>query len=100
MHALLGKITKVTRREGTPSAFEIAFKAACVLPERGKIPERLGDQTLTITRSAPDAREIGVPGDAIVLAPEESASWLYPLAVSPEVAYGALPAAVTLTLRW
>lgn len=100
MRALLGKITKVTGQEGTPSAFEIGFKTACVLPERGKVPEWLADQTLTVRRSAPDPREIGGPGDTLVLTPEESAFWLYPLAVSPEAAYGALPDAFTLALRW
>ena len=43
---------------------------------------------------------MGGVGDSIVLTPRESAKWLFPLAVQPDVAYGRLPTSLKLTLRW
>jgi hypothetical protein len=106
VQALLGKITKVVRtgepsgNDGGLTPLEITFKAACVLPARTKVPEWLGDPALTVKRSVRDPREIGGVGDSIVLTPEESSAWLFPLSVTPDVAHGKLPDALTLRLRW
>jgi hypothetical protein len=79
---------------------EIKFKAACVLPQRTSIPEWLKDQVLTLRRAVPDPREIGEPGDSLVLTPEESAEWLCPLTVTPGFVYCTVPAALQVRLRW
>ncbi len=99
MNALLGKITEIKKLEGS-GALDVRFKAACVLPNRTKVPEWLNDQVLTIARDVPDAREVGYPGDSIVLTTEESARWLYPLTVTPDVSHGEIPEALQLRLRW
>ena len=105
MDALLGKIAGITREESPDAAdassrYRVRFKAACVLPRRGAPPEWLKDQVLTVSRSAGDAREIGGPGDSIVLTPRESAPWLYPLGIDPPLAHGALPPTLEVRLRW
>jgi hypothetical protein len=105
MQALLGKITNITRpheaaAEPSGAPFEIKFKAACTLPQRNSIPEWLKDQTLTLQRAARDPREVGEPGDSIVLTPDESGRWLTPLTITPNVAYGELPPTLQLHLRW
>lgn len=51
---------------------EIKFTPKCVLPERTQVSEWLKDQTLSLTRTALDPREVGGPGDSIVLTPAES----------------------------
>jgi hypothetical protein len=101
MDALLGKITDITGpKDAAGASLEVRFKAACVLPRRTPVPEWLKDQVLTVRRDARDPREIGGPGDSVVLTPSESARWLYPLAVTPGVAYGELPPALQLRLLW
>jgi hypothetical protein len=99
MNAILGKITQIDSKDQAP-ARQVRFKPACLMPERKAIPEWLKDQTLTITREVADVRELGHPGDSIVLTPAESLAWLYPLAVTPSVAYGALPPTLQIRLRW
>jgi hypothetical protein len=79
---------------------QVRFKPACLMPERKPIPEWLKDQTLTVTREVADPRELGHPGDSIVLTPAESERWLYPLTATPNIAYGALPPTVQIRLRW
>jgi hypothetical protein len=64
------------------------------------VPDWLQDQVLVIERDVVDRREVGNPGDSIVLTPAESARWLYPLAIRPAVAYGELPPTLQLCLRW
>jgi hypothetical protein len=118
MQALLGKITGVSRpsSEGEPAssgaghlplidggasrALEVKFKAACVLPQRGQVPEWLKDQVLTIQRTVADPREIGEAGDSLVLTPTESDRWLSPLSVTPSVVSGALPPTLQIRLLW
>ncbi|MBV9852807.1 MAG: hypothetical protein JO250_24370 [Armatimonadetes bacterium] len=105
MQGLLGKISKITPLEADPSRpaltrLQVAFKPACVLPQRAAVPEWLADQTLAVERAVADAREVGRPGDSLVLTADESARWLAPLVVTPPVSYGALPAALSLRLRW
>jgi hypothetical protein len=106
MQAILGKITHITPKPGNDgkarmaTPLEIKFKPACVLPRRTKIPEWLKDQTLTLERAVVDVREIGRPGDSLVLTPAESTRWLSPLVVTPAVASGALPRMLQLELRW
>ncbi|MBV9470799.1 MAG: hypothetical protein JO316_16620 [Abitibacteriaceae bacterium] len=108
MHALLGKITDIAPQQATASTaaakvghqLEVSLKAACVLPDRTKLPEWLQDQTLKVQRSVLDAREVGHLGDSIVLTPDESAHLLYPLEVEPTVVYGELPPTLQLHLRW
>src|SRR5947209_5556152 len=106
MQALLGKITDIRKpdnSDGAPTAvglLEVRFKAACVLPQRTRVPEWLKDPVLTVRRDALDAREIGEPGDSLILTPAESARWLSPLTVAPEVAYGKMPETLRLHLRW
>jgi hypothetical protein len=106
MQALLGKITAVEPAEAQAassdpySRLRVRFKAACVLPRRSAAPEWLKDQALTVERSVLDAREVGRPGDSLVLTPAESSSWLQPLSVTPSVAYGALPQTLRFELRW
>ena len=70
------------------------------MPRRTKVPEWLKDQTLTLRREVRDLREAGGPGDSLVLTPVESEQWLYPLTVTPDVAYGKLPGTLQLRLRW
>jgi hypothetical protein len=105
MNALLGKITHINQPEGTAAGngagpLEVKFKPACVLPRRNAVPEWLKDQSLTLRRAVPDPRELGEPGDSLVLTPVESAHWLYPLSVTPAVAYGRLPETLQLRLAW
>lgn len=106
MDALLGKITHITRPDQKPesgsaaAALEVKFKPACVLPARAKVPEWLKDQVLTIRREVLDAREIGEPGDSLMLTPVESAPWLSPLVVTPGVTYGELPRSLQIRLGW
>jgi hypothetical protein len=104
MKSLLGKITNVKKRRkraaGGLQRLEVSFKPACVMPARGQPPEWLKDQTLKVARQVRDPREVGGVGDSIMLAPAEAAQWLYPLAVEPEVSYGAVPAKLELSLRW
>ena len=77
MDALLGKITQLAPSAEAPSAapgahaLEIKFKPACLMPRRTKVPEWLKDQTLTLRREVPDPREVGAPGDSLVLTPVE-----------------------------
>ena len=105
MQALLGKIVAITPlgeamvagRAGT--RVEISFKGACVLPERVTIPEWLKDQTLKVTREVCDVREVGYPGDSLVLTVAESARWLFPIAFTP-VYFAAMPAQLEIALRW
>src|SRR5262249_34683190 len=78
----------------------VRFKAACVMPERARVPEWLKEPILTVEREVADPRELGHPGDSILLTPEESARWLRPLAVTPSVAYGRPPRTLRLALRW
>jgi hypothetical protein len=106
MHALLGKITEIAPTpasvglgNGAPR-WTIRFKAACVMPERARVPEWLKEPILTIEREVADPRELGHPGDSILLTPAESARWLRPLAVTPTVAYGRPPRTLQLHLRW
>jgi hypothetical protein len=106
MHALLGKITEVTPTPATAglgnnsTRWTIRFKAACVMPERTRVPEWLKDPVLTIEREVADPRELGHPGATLLLTPAESARWLHPLAVAPTVTYGELPRTLQLHLRW
>jgi hypothetical protein len=106
MQAILGKITHITPKScdtaprHAATRLEIKFKPACVLPQRTKVPEWLKDQTLTLERDVVDAREIGNPGDSLVLTPAESARWLTPLVVTPGVTYGELPQRLAIELRW
>lgn len=101
MQALLGKIVSITKKdEPAGSRFEIGFKATCTLPKRTTVPEWLKDQVLKIEREVADPREIGDPGDSIVLLPDESAKWLYPLTVTPAIAYGRLPESIHLSMAW
>ncbi|MDO8585683.1 MAG: hypothetical protein Q7T82_01460 [Armatimonadota bacterium] len=101
MFGLLGKIVKIEKKEESGlSRFEVSFKAACTLPTRAAVPEWLKDQVLKIDREVVDPRELGNPGDSIVLTPSESARWLYPLTVAPQTAYGELPETLRIDLRW
>jgi hypothetical protein len=102
MDALLGKITQIDRKDtgGSAATLEVRFKPAGVLPQRAPAPEWLKDQVLKLERAVPDPREVGDPGDSVVLTPEESLRWLAPLTVTPNVVYGKLPATLQLHLRW
>ena len=112
MRALTGRITNIDtvvedapRREAGRTGkglhtLLVRFRAAAVLPERTAAPEWLEDQTLVVRRTVADPRELGDPGDSIVLTPAESARWLCPLVVTPAVVYGEIPAAIRLRLRW
>jgi len=98
VEAILGKITGVAARGG--ERFGVSFVPACLLPERTAVPEWLRGAVLTVEREAPDPRELGGPGDSFVLTPEESARWLFPLTVSPEVSRGRLPEKLEIALAW
>ena len=101
MYSLLGKIVDITAKsESEPGHLEIKFKPACIMPRRTEVPEWLKDQTLLIERTVGDPREVGYPGDSIILTPLESKKWLYPLTVSPDVAYGELPKSIHIELKW
>jgi len=102
MRSLLGRITHIEPREsrGPETALSVRFKPACVMPKRSAVPEWLRDQSLSVERSVVDPREVGRPGDSVLLSPAESAPWLEPLVVTPAVAYGALPATLQIALRW
>jgi hypothetical protein len=102
MQALLGRITHIepTESRGRETTLRVRFKPACVLPRRTAAPEWLKEQTLTLERSVLDPRELGRPGDSLVLSPAESAPWLAPLVATPAVASGALPATLKIELRW
>lgn len=103
MVALLGKIISIAKIEVdsvSMNRFEIKFKAACVMPARTVIPEWLKDQTLTITRDVLDSRELGHPGDSIIITPEESDRWLHPLCVDPAIACNELPESIRIKLKW
>lgn len=104
MHALLGKITQITEQQDAGLVglhrLEVSFKASCILPARSKTPEWLKDQVLKVQRDVVDMREVGNAGDSIVLTTAESIRWLYPLAVTPNIAHGALPATLGINLRW
>lgn len=101
MNALLGRVVSVMQKENAAvGIMEISFKPACVLPYRTAIPEWLKDQTLKIEREVVDPREIGNPGDSLVLTPTESAKWLYPLQLTPDVVYGEIPKSIRIDLRW
>lgn len=103
MIALLGKIisiTKIDAGSASMNRFEIKFKAACVMPARTVIPEWLKDQTLTLTRDIVDPRELGHPGDSIIIPPDESDRWLHPLRVDPVIAYNELPDSIRIKLKW
>lgn len=102
MHALLGKITEINLKEEAVMAgkLEVSFKPVCVLPRRTSLPEWLKDQTLKIEREVVDPREVGHPGDSIVLSPEESRRWLYPLSLEPELVYGEMPEKIRLRMAW
>lgn len=96
----MGKIVSITASEAGPGCLEISFKPACIMPRRTGVPEWLKDQTLKVERVAADPREAGYPGDSIILTPSESAKWLYPLTLTPDVAYGELPKKIRIELRW
>jgi hypothetical protein len=103
MLALLGKIIsiiKIETSETTLNRYEIKFKAACMLPSRSAAPEWLKDQILSITRDVCDLREIGHPGDSIVLSSEESIKWLNPLNVIPNIISGVIPDSIRIDLKW
>lgn len=106
MQSLLGKITHIVPkagdvvRERALTSLEIKFKPTCVLPRQTKLPEWLKDQTLTLERAVVDVREIGHPGDSLVLTPAEATRWLSPLVVTPAVAAGELPRTLDIELRW
>jgi len=98
MEAILGKITGVVARGG--DRFAISLTPACLLPERAAAPEWLRGAVLTVEREAPDQRELGGPGDSFVLTPDESARWLQPLTVTPEISYGKIPPKLEIRLAW
>lgn len=114
MQALLGKISRIEHIEAEQKTengqaangqaagahLKIGFKAACLLPEHKAVPEWLKDAALTIERTVFDAREIGGPGDSVVLTTEESAPLLRPLSVAPDVARDQIPDALQLRLCW
>ncbi|MHB1457800.1 MAG: hypothetical protein ACYC0V_12900 [Armatimonadota bacterium] len=103
MIALLGKIISITKIDvdnASMNRFEIKFKAACVMPARTVIPEWLKDQTLTISRDVLDPRELGHPGDSIIISPDESDRWLHPLCVDPVIKCNELPDSISIRLKW
>ncbi len=104
MEALLGKITNVKQLKGTSSdalrKLEVAFKPACLLPERTQAPEWLKDQVLKITREVADPREVGSVGDSVVAGVAESAPYLRPLVVEPELTQGRIPERLRVRLLW
>lgn len=107
MNTILGRIHSVTcKSKKTASSknsqqdVEIKFTPRCILPERTKVPQWLNDQTLSLTRTVKDLREIGEPGDSIVLTPAESSKWLTPLAVSPSIHFGSPVGQLEVTLDW
>lgn len=100
MQSLLGKIVSITDSETEVGHLEISFRPACIMPRRTGVPEWLKDQTLKVKRVVSDPREIGNPGDSIILTPAESAKWLYPLVLSPDIAYGELPEKIRIELSW
>lgn len=104
MYGLLAKIASITPLQAVDASglqrFTVTVMPACVLPTHGAVPAWLKGQTLTVERTAADPRELGGPGDSLVFPVEEAERWLHPLAVTPAVAHGALPDAVTVTLRW
>jgi len=103
MNAILGKVSSVREIETSSAGthrVEISFTAVCVLPQREPVPEWLKGQTLKLERELDDLREVGQPGDSLVLTVEESAKWLMPLLVTPEICHGELPETIALTLLW
>ena len=102
MHGLLGKISRIETKESNAetTTLEVTFKPVSVLPERSKVPEWLKDQSLKITRTVPDPREIGFVGDSIVIEPADAARWLTPLRVSPDSATGSVPNSLEIVLAW
>jgi len=97
MQGLLGKITQI---EETDGEYRVTFKPESVLPARTAPPEWLKDQSLTVTRRAPDPREVGRIGDGIVLPADEAGRFLTPLTISPDTAAGEVPKSVTINLAW
>lgn len=102
MNAILGCIESVDCRalEGGTYRTEIKLKPRCVMPERKQIPEWLKGQVISITRVVPDPREIGAPGDSIVLTPSESSKYLLPLVVTPPLLRATLRGQILVSLRW
>lgn len=102
MRAILGKITGITSQETDNGRhrLEVRFTPVCLLPERIRVPDWLKEQTLVIERVVTDPREVGRPGDSIVLTEEESRRWLTPLRVAPAVAYDRLPESLHIQLLW
>jgi hypothetical protein len=102
MQGMLGKIVSIADEGAADDGrrYRVEFKPVSLLLSRVKPPEWLKDQTLSVTRATPDPREIGRPGESIVLSVSEADAWLKPLVVSPEIAHDALPGAVDVRLRW
>ncbi len=100
MKALLGRLVSVDPIEGQTDQYSIAFKPICVLPNRSAPPEWIKDQTLKVERQVHDLREIGHPGDSLVLSIEESRPWLTPLEVTPCGVVHDIPEKLSLSLHW
>lgn len=102
MEGLLGKITGIAAREDGAGRHHLTIRCtpACLLPTRQAPPEWLHETELTVERTVADPREVGGIGDSIILNAAESARYLHPLAVTPAITYGALPATLCLSLCW
>jgi hypothetical protein len=102
VNAILGCIESVDCRALEDGAYraDIRLKPRCVMPERKQIPEWLKGQVITVTRVVPDPREVGAPGDSIVLTPSESSKYLLPLVVTPPLLRGSLRGQIHVALRW
>ena len=96
----MGELGRITSIEKTDDAYRIELEPRCRMPGRTAVPRWLKDRRLEIVRRAADEREIGGPGDSIVLTPQESARWLHPLTACPWIARGKVPETVRLELRW
>ena len=100
MLGLLGKITAGKAKIADPQAQAVSFRPVSVLPLRTPVPEWLKDRILTVARSIGDARELGGPGDSIVIGAAEAARWLRPLTVSPAIIEGDPPEVLRVALSW
>jgi hypothetical protein len=81
VYAILGRIVAVTRAGAGTLVVRVA--PMCLLPERAPVPRELREVEITVVRMVADPREIGQPGDSLVLSAAESRPWLPPLPVVP-----------------
>ncbi|HEX2951176.1 MAG TPA: hypothetical protein VHV83_16655 [Armatimonadota bacterium] len=102
MKAILGTIDDITvlHAENGHQRLLVSCSPACVVPDYTPPPAWLHDARISVERDVDDPREVGEPGDNILLTPDESQPWLCPLRVTPAVVYGHCPDTILVTMHW